>query len=248
MQNPGTSSQNKSTSATEIAERARQDATRLVTEAKQTGKSMISEKQHAAADEIAGVANALRQTAQSLEQNDQITSGQYAQRAAAGLDQLSNALRDRDIGSLVHQAESFARRSPALFFGGAVAAGFLIARFMKSTEHREAHREAFSEPSGKRTAGHPIHDYAADYAPASRSARSSTGVPQRGADAVEPAPNEDLDRGARSRTSVAAGADDDLPDSPKTPLPRTDRDPDAQVGALLSTDPASKSDVRVTDR
>lgn len=247
MQNSGTSS----TAASEIAERAREDATRFVTEAKQTGKSMISDKQHAAADEIAGVASVLRQTAQSLEQNDQITTGHYAQRAAAGLDRLSNALRDRDIGSLVHQAESFARRSPALFFGGAVAAGFLIARFMKSTEQREAHEEAPGEPSGTRTTGYPMHDYAADYAPASRSATRAADGPRRGAyaDTAEPAPNEDPDRGARPRTNAVAGTGDaDLPDTPNTPLPRTDLDPDAQVSALLSTDPAAKSDARAADR
>lgn len=235
MQNSGTSSAGQSTSATEIAERARQDATRLVTEAKQTGKSMIGEKQHAAADEIAGVANVLRQTAQSLEQNNQITTGRYAQRAAAGLDQLSSTLRERDIGSLFHQAESFARRSPALFFGGAVAVGFLMARFMKSTEHRADSDEHRAAPAGSsRSSGYStssMHDYATDYA-------------------EDEEPNRDV-RGARARDDTAAGAANaDSPGSPNTPLPRTDRDPATQVGALLSTDPASKSEsyVSATDR
>lgn len=36
------------------------------------------------------------------------------------------------------QTSRMVRRQPALFIGGAVAAGFLLSRFLKSSEHHES--------------------------------------------------------------------------------------------------------------
>jgi len=49
------------------------------------------------------------------------------------LERLSGTLRNKDLDGMVRDAESFARRQPLVFFGAAMAAGFLAVRFLKSS-------------------------------------------------------------------------------------------------------------------
>jgi hypothetical protein len=60
--------------------------------------------------------------------------------------------------------EDFARRQPALFIGGSVAAGFALARFLKSSadrrEREEGPRETAYRPASPRPA--PAASTAAD--------------------------------------------------------------------------------------
>ncbi|HSV28324.1 MAG TPA: hypothetical protein VLL76_02160, partial [Candidatus Omnitrophota bacterium] len=58
--------------------------------------------------------------------------------AAEQLDRVSNYLRQSDWNDILVGAENFARRQPYWFVGGAVAAGFLMARFLKSSGGMEA--------------------------------------------------------------------------------------------------------------
>ncbi|MGH9904058.1 MAG: hypothetical protein ACRD8U_00580, partial [Pyrinomonadaceae bacterium] len=60
----------------------------------------------------------------------------FARRAAEGLAGFSGSLRQRDVDSLLAQAQDFARRRPAVFLGGALATGFVLARFLKSSGQR----------------------------------------------------------------------------------------------------------------
>lgn len=216
-----------STDVGDAIEQTRQQASRLMNDARDKGGSMIAEKKQMAADEIAGVANVLRKTAQNLHQENQITSGHYAERAAAGLDRLSTNLRDRDIGSLVRQTESFARRSPGLFFGGAVAAGFFISRFMKSSAQRDdsgggdyGYAEAHDRSGGR------IHDRGAWE---SRNAGVRTGY----AEASNSSPSSRPSGGGASSGDKFGDAAHDTatPDEPIVPMPRSSDE------LLLNTDP-----------
>lgn len=53
--------------------------------------------------------------------------------AAERLESFGRQLREKDLNGLIAQAQDMARRSPAAFFGGSMLAGFLPARFMKSS-------------------------------------------------------------------------------------------------------------------
>ena len=57
-------------------------------------------------------------------------------KVAEGLEQVSEALRRRDLADLVESVEDFARRQPVAFIGGTVAAGLAFGRFMKSSAAR----------------------------------------------------------------------------------------------------------------
>lgn len=85
-----------------------------------------------AASAVGGVAGALHRAASDLNAENE-TMGRYTDMAAERLDEVANYLRDTDWNSVIEGAEDFARRQPAWFIGGAVAAGFLIARAVKNS-------------------------------------------------------------------------------------------------------------------
>ncbi|MGH8728057.1 MAG: hypothetical protein ACREV9_07850 [Burkholderiales bacterium] len=109
---------------------------RFAHEAKESGKSLLDSQKRAAADSLDGWAQALRKTAEQL-QNDDSSVAMIAQRAAEGIAGFSGSLRQRDVGTLFSQAQDFARRRPAIFLGSALATGFVLARFLKSSNERE---------------------------------------------------------------------------------------------------------------
>lgn len=105
----------------------------LWNDAKETARSKFSEQQQAAAGSLGDFAGALRKSAEQLKGSEHQSAARFAQTAAAGLEQLSGALRNRDLDGMLRDAESFARRQPALFFGAAALAGFFAVRFLKSS-------------------------------------------------------------------------------------------------------------------
>ncbi len=52
--------------------------------------------------------------------------------AAESVDRMADDVRSRDLGEVLATLADFGRRQPVAFFGGAVVAGFLVARFFKS--------------------------------------------------------------------------------------------------------------------
>ena len=101
--------------------------------AKQQGTSLLQGQKQKATDTLSAVSQAIRQTGQSLEQQNQGAIGQYANKAADQVDNVNQYLRQRDVEDLVGEVESFGRRNPAMFLGGAFALGVLAARFLKSS-------------------------------------------------------------------------------------------------------------------
>lgn len=119
--------------------RLRSQADELMHAAKQRAKDIAEEQKDAAAAQLGCVARGLREAAGSM-QGESEFAGRYAGKAAEGLERLSEDLRGADFDQLVERTENYARRNPAVFLGGAVAAGFLLARFIKSSRERTRHR------------------------------------------------------------------------------------------------------------
>jgi hypothetical protein len=120
----------------------REQANATWSDTKEKARSTLNEQQQAAAEGIDDLADALHAAAGDLGRKDKGTVSDLAEEAARGLERLSQTLKGKDLGMMVHEAEAFARREPALFLGAAVAAGFLVVRFLKSS----------SEPAGMRRA------------------------------------------------------------------------------------------------
>jgi hypothetical protein len=86
------------------------------------------------ADSVRQMGGQLRNTAEPNRLTD-ITS-QYTGKAAGALEQVANYFERKDLRAIMRDTEDFARRNPAIFFGGAFALGLLAARFLKSSPDR----------------------------------------------------------------------------------------------------------------
>lgn len=98
-----------------------------------TATSQLSNQKNRATDGLGNLARAVRQSTQSLRDNEQGTVAQYVEQAADRIEQFSSRLRERDLNELMRDAEQFARRQPAVFIGAAFMVGVLAARFLKSS-------------------------------------------------------------------------------------------------------------------
>ena len=71
----------------------------------------------------------------------------YSETAAEKLDSVATYFDSHDLNAIYHDVEDLARRNPAVFIGGALALGFLAARFFKSTSPRYMEGEGAATPS-----------------------------------------------------------------------------------------------------
>jgi hypothetical protein len=100
-------------------------------------RNFAEQQKAAGADRIAGVAQAADATANKLQ--DMAPKGaEYLHDLAGKLDEMASALRDQSADELIEKAADFARKQPAVLFAGAVAAGFALSRFLKSSADRGA--------------------------------------------------------------------------------------------------------------
>jgi vacuolar-type H+-ATPase subunit H len=112
-----------------------EDAT---SQAKEQGRSMFEEQKENAAAQADTVAHAFRKTASQLQGENNSPAGRYINLAADQVESLGRRLREKDMDAIFRDVEDLARRSPGPFFAGSLVAGFLFARFLKSSsQHRQ---------------------------------------------------------------------------------------------------------------
>ncbi len=125
--------------------RAKDQAAELAGRAKEQGKSIAARQKDAAAAQLDSVASAVRDTARRLEGDRPGGTGRYVSMAAERLESFGRQLREKDVDRLIDDAQSFARRSPMAFFGGSVLAGFLLARFLRSSSGGHPGGESYTQ-------------------------------------------------------------------------------------------------------
>jgi hypothetical protein len=115
-----------------VTEKAKSDIAQAAETAKAEARRIASQQKEAGADRLGEVAGAVHGAARSLEAGmPQMAS--YVHDAAVRLEDAARTLRTRNVDDLVGEISRFARSQPALFFGGAMLAGFALTRFLKST-------------------------------------------------------------------------------------------------------------------
>lgn len=119
--------------ASEMLDETRSRAHEKVRSTAKKGREMWDSQKRMVAVEVDGYACALKEAARSLHDQQQDSVAHYVERAADGLNHLAHNLRERDLGNMVGRVSDFAKRQPGVFLGGAVAAGFLLSRFLKSS-------------------------------------------------------------------------------------------------------------------
>lgn len=128
-----------------LTDRAKHEAQtageRISASARQRAETEFTRRQGDIVNQIEGVGEALRDAADRLEEHGQGFPARYIQQAADRIDDFAQSVRERGLEDLVTETETFARRQPELFIGGAVLLGVGIGRFLRaSSERRRAGR------------------------------------------------------------------------------------------------------------
>jgi len=116
--------------AREGAEQIKEKALQSVEEVREkasAGKDKLSER-------VGRLSSALKSAGENLRQEDELFS-RYADQASQRLERAAQYVRTADPKQALRDVESFARREPAIFFGGAFLLGLAAARFLKSSQH-----------------------------------------------------------------------------------------------------------------
>ncbi len=130
-------------------ETLREESLTAVREAAGTARQQlhdyVDERQSAIAENVQAIADAMQESAGSLETQNRDTVANYWRRAAVGTEDLARWLESKSAQELWQQGQTYARRQPGLAFGGAVAVGFLLARLLKSSEpEAESRSESYA--------------------------------------------------------------------------------------------------------
>lgn len=113
----------------------RESAGRIWDDAKEGARSTLDEQRRSTAAGMGDVAAALRDAAERRRRDGDDGFARLTVSAADGLERLSGTLRDKDVGAMLRDVDTFARRQPAAFFGIAVVAGFAAVRWLKPDHH-----------------------------------------------------------------------------------------------------------------
>ena len=123
-----------------LKESARETASKASAGLKSAARDAAEATKEVASDAAASIADRAREEIGEYADARKDTLADEGQRLASGLlesvekgvSNISEGLRNRSVGSLVTDVESFARRHPGAFVAGAAVAGFALARFARA--------------------------------------------------------------------------------------------------------------------
>lgn len=128
----------------DIRNHGREAADEIKDAAHEKAEGVFDQQKGSVADQAKGLSSAFRKMAQELDDQDQGYLSGYANRMASYTDTASERLRDQDMDGLAGQVRDYSRQQPAVFMGGAVVLGFVLARFMNSSQKRDEGRTSQS--------------------------------------------------------------------------------------------------------
>lgn len=144
--------------ATEATEQIQDQVVNLTQQIRQQANDQVLSQKDRVVDTLDTVALLLNQAGEQAQQQDKAMLAGYADKAAEQVAQWSDALRGQDASQLLEDTRQLARRQPMLFVGGALAAGFLGARFLRSS----AQQETSTTPEGSVVPGGDLPPYDID--------------------------------------------------------------------------------------
>lgn len=103
---------------------------------------VLDEQKGTLAGGLTSVADSIKQVGENLNSTDEQnkiteTAAKYTNSLAEQIENISGYFERKDVKDMVRDVESFARKYPAYFIGGALAVGFLAARFLKSSNPKQ---------------------------------------------------------------------------------------------------------------
>lgn len=118
----------------EAKEKAAQKGHEMKEEASKRARAKFEEGKQYGEKNLESTAQALRDAAGKLKEDDQETMARYTEWAAGQVDSVAGYFRDRSVDDVLRDVRYMARRNPGMVLGGALMAGFLTARFLKASE------------------------------------------------------------------------------------------------------------------
>jgi ElaB/YqjD/DUF883 family membrane-anchored ribosome-binding protein len=131
--NVGESVENLGAATADLGSEAREQVVNLTDQVRQQATSQLTSQKERAVDTLETVALLLHQAGEHAHQQDKALIADYVDKAAQQVSSFSESLGQQDVTQIVQTTKDFARREPMLFVGGALAAGFLGARFLRSS-------------------------------------------------------------------------------------------------------------------
>ena len=118
-----------------LGEELKHQGAELVGAARERAQGLAEQQVAFGAEQVGGVARAANKAADELQETSPQLA-RYVRDAASFADNFSTSLRERSVGDIMNDVTGYARREPVVFFGIAVAAGFALSRFLKSSAER----------------------------------------------------------------------------------------------------------------
>jgi hypothetical protein len=120
-------------SVDQVKQQTQEAAGEMVDQARTKVTNELNNVTNRAADGLGTLAQSLRQAGDQLRSQEGDFIAPCANSAADMVERFSGYLRDTQPRDMMVDMESFARRQPGLFLGGAFLIGFAAARFLKSS-------------------------------------------------------------------------------------------------------------------
>jgi hypothetical protein len=108
----------------------------------------VSDQANFAAEQIAGIALALKKVGAELENEDQPHVGRYARQIGESVQSIAQNMEGRDLGEIAGMAERFGRKQPLAFLGAAALAGLAASRFLTASGKRAGSAARADTPAG----------------------------------------------------------------------------------------------------
>lgn len=105
---------------------------------KERATDTAERQKEAGARQLSGIAGAVHAAADELEGQLPGAAG-YIHGAAERIDHMASDLRNRNLSDIAGGIRHLGQDRPLALFGGAVLAGFVLTRFLKSAQDGDAH-------------------------------------------------------------------------------------------------------------
>ena len=119
--------------ATEVKDQISDQVAGLGHQVQQQVNTQFASQKDKLVDTLETVSLLLHQAGEHAELQDKATLAQYVDQAAHRVSNLTDTLREQDATQLLNETKNLATRQPLLFMGGALALGFVGARFLRAS-------------------------------------------------------------------------------------------------------------------
>ena len=128
-----------------LKQKGQQSADELKEAAREQAESAFDRQRDSVAQHTHTFGSVLQRAADEFDRQEQPFCSEQARKLADHTERFSQRLRDKALHALCRSAEAYGRREPAMFIGGAIAAGFLVTRFLRSSPAKASSSDVSTE-------------------------------------------------------------------------------------------------------